>query len=145
MNDLLVISFPSEGKAAQVRGKLLSMEKEALIKMEDAVVAVKSADGTIKLNQLMSSSEFWDIRAAASGYPAPIPAGALTDFGSNEEFVKEIGNAIPPGGTAVFVLVSKMTANKVLKSLNDVGAKILLTHFERSEAEAIRAALAAQA
>ncbi len=47
MSDLLVIVFPSEGKAEQARGKLLSMEKQNLIAMEDAVVAVKKADGAI--------------------------------------------------------------------------------------------------
>ena len=83
MSDLLVIVFPSEEKAQQGRGELLSMEKQDLSTMEDAVFAVKNADGSVKLNQLVSSSAFW-IRAAASGNPAPTGAGALTDFGTNE-------------------------------------------------------------
>ena len=59
MSDLLVIVFPSEEKAQQGRGELLSMEKQDLSTMEDAVFAVKNADGSVKLNQLVSPSAFW--------------------------------------------------------------------------------------
>ncbi|MGO9428380.1 DUF1269 domain-containing protein, partial [Rhodoblastus sp.] len=45
MNDLLVIAFPSEQKAEEVREKLLAMQKEYLIELGDAVVAVKKPDG----------------------------------------------------------------------------------------------------
>ena len=43
MSDLLVIEFPSEAKAEGVREMLLAMQKEYLIELGDAVVAVKEA------------------------------------------------------------------------------------------------------
>src|SRR5260370_32203603 len=52
MSDLVVIAFPSEEKAEEVRQKLLSMQKEYLIELGDAVIAVKQPDGGVKLNQL---------------------------------------------------------------------------------------------
>ena len=42
MSDLVVIAFPTESKAEEVRQKLLAMQKEYLIELGDAVVAVKS-------------------------------------------------------------------------------------------------------
>src|SRR5262249_32654316 len=54
MSDLVFIAFPSEEKAEEVRKKVLAMQKEYLIELGDAVVAVKNADGQIKLNQLMN-------------------------------------------------------------------------------------------
>ena len=66
-----MIAFPNEEKAKQGRKQLLSMEKQDLIMMEDAVVVVKKADGAIPLNQLLQPSAFWEIRAAASGSPLP--------------------------------------------------------------------------
>ena len=56
MNDLLVIAYASEARAEEVRAKLLSMQKEYLIELGDAVVAVKDANGRIKLNQLMNTT-----------------------------------------------------------------------------------------
>ena len=45
MSYLLVIEFASEEKAEGVRELLLAMEKEYLIELGDAVVAVKDAGG----------------------------------------------------------------------------------------------------
>jgi uncharacterized membrane protein len=53
MSDLVVIAFPNEAKAEEVRQKLLAMQKEYLI---DAVIAVKDAQGRIKLNQPINTT-----------------------------------------------------------------------------------------
>src|SRR6516164_332529 len=56
MSDLVVIGFPTEAKAEEVRQKLLAMQKEYLIEFGDAVIAVKDAQGRIKLNQLLNTT-----------------------------------------------------------------------------------------
>src|SRR3954467_7150250 len=55
MSDLVFISFPTEEKAEEVRQKLLELQKEYLIELEDAVVVVKMPEGKLKLNQLMNT------------------------------------------------------------------------------------------
>jgi uncharacterized membrane protein len=161
MNDLLVIAFPSEEKAEEVRQKLFTMQKEYLIELGDAVVAVKNADGAIKLNQLFSttalggvSGAFWGaliglifmmpLAGAAIGAGAGAVSGALTDFGIDDKFMKDVAAAVPPGGAALFLLVRKMTTDKVLEGLKGVGGVVLRTSFDKSKDDAIRAALAAQ-
>src|SRR3954464_4271374 len=54
MSDLVVIAFPTEAKAEEVRQKLLAMQKEYLIELGDAVVAVKDSSGNVKLNQMIN-------------------------------------------------------------------------------------------
>jgi len=161
MNDLLVIAFPSEEKAEEVRQKLFTMQKEYLIELGDAVVAVKNADGAIKLNQLFNttalggvSGAFWGaliglifmmpLAGAAIGAGAGAVSGALTDFGIDDKFMKDVAAAIPPGGAALFLLVRKMTTDKVLEGLKGVGGVVLRTSFDKSKEDAIRAALTAQ-
>jgi uncharacterized membrane protein len=56
MSDLVVIAFPTESKAEEVRQKLLAMQKEYLIELGDAVIAVKDTEGRIKLNQLINTT-----------------------------------------------------------------------------------------
>jgi hypothetical protein len=51
MADLVQITFPSEEKAEQVRQKLLDLQKEYLIELSDAVIAVKQPNGHVKLNR----------------------------------------------------------------------------------------------
>ncbi len=159
MNDLLVIAFASEEKAEQVRQKLFEMQKEYLLELGDAVVAVKNADGTIKLNQLLNttavggaSGAFWGaliglifmmpLAGAALGAASGALSGALTDFGINDQFMKDVAEAIPPGGAALFILVRKMTTDKVVDGLKGVGGTVLRTSFDKSTDEMIRAALA---
>jgi uncharacterized membrane protein len=161
MNDLLVIAFPSEEKAEAVRQKLFTMQKEYLIELGDAVVAVKNADGAIKLNQLFNttalggvSGAFWGaliglifmmpLAGAAIGAGAGAVSGALTDFGIDDKFMKDVAAAIPPGGAALFLLVRKMTTDKVLEGLKGAGGVVLRTSFDKSKEDAIRAALTAQ-
>ena len=43
--------------AHPLRSRLLGMQKEYLIELGDAVVAVKQADGQVKLNQLFSPAD----------------------------------------------------------------------------------------
>jgi uncharacterized membrane protein len=161
MNDLLVIAFSSEEKAEEVRQKLFTMQKEYLIELGDAVVAVKTPDGAVKLNQLFSttalggvSGAFWGaliglifmmpLAGAAIGAGAGAVSGALTDFGIDDKFMKDVASAIPPGGAALFLLVRKMTTDKVLEGLKGVGGVVLRTSFDKSKEDAIRAALTAQ-
>ncbi|MGA9824037.1 MAG: DUF1269 domain-containing protein [Methylocystis sp.] len=162
MNDLLVIAFPSEQKAEEVREKLLAMQKEYLIELGDAVVAVKKPDGNIKLNQLVSttavgsvSGAFWGaliglifmvpVAGAALGAASGALAGAFTDFGINDDFMKDVAQAVPVGGAALFLLVKKMTTDKVLEDLKGVGGAVLRTSFDKSMEDAIKTALAAKA
>ena len=51
-----MIAFRTEAKAEEVRQKLLAMQKEYLIELGDAVIAVKDAKGQIKLNQLLNTT-----------------------------------------------------------------------------------------
>jgi len=51
MADLLVISFPTEAQAEEARTRVASMQREYLIELGDAVVALRKPDGSIKLNQ----------------------------------------------------------------------------------------------
>src|SRR3974377_1158114 len=144
MADLVVIAFPTEAKAEEVRQKLLGMQKDYLIELGDAVIAVKDADGRIKLNQLLNttatgavSGTFWGtligliflmpLAGAALGAASGAVSGALTDAGIDDKWMKQTAAAIEPGSAALFVLVRKATADKVLERLRGEGGKVMHT------------------
>jgi uncharacterized membrane protein len=159
MSDLVVIAFPSEARAEEVRTKVLQMQKEYLIDLADAVVAVKGEDGNVKLNQLINpmaistaSGTMWGaiigmiflmpLAGAAIGAASGAIGGAMTDLGINDKFMKEVAGAISPGQAALFLLIRKMTADKVLEDLQGVGGTVLRTSFDHTKEEALRVALA---
>lgn len=54
MSTLVAIAFTDEKMAFDMREKLVSMQSEYLIEMEDAVVVTKNAEGKIKLHQAVN-------------------------------------------------------------------------------------------
>ena len=144
MSDLVVVAYDSEEKANQVRGKLMEMSREYLIELEDAVVAVKKEDGKVKLQQMYNltaggalSGGFWGLLVGtiflspvlgmAIGAGAGAVSGALSDVGVNDDFMKQLAASFQPGSSLLFVLVRKMTTDKVLEGLNGTGGKIIKT------------------
>ena len=116
MSDLVVIGYDNEFRADEVRLELLKMQKDYLLDLEDAVVAVKKGDGTVKLHQSYSlpaagamGGGFWGLLigtiflnpllGAAVGAAAGATAGALSDLGINDNFMKELGSTLTPLNT----------------------------------------------
>jgi len=162
MSDLIAIVYPSESKAEEVRQRLLKLQKEYLITLSDAVIAVKTDSGDIKLNQLVNTTatgavagSFWGlligvlflnpIVGVALGAASGALGGALTDFGIDDSFMKGLATEIQPGNAALFVLVKNMTADKVLREIQDAGGVVLKTSLDDAKEKALRDALAASA
>ena len=55
---LIVIGYENEIKAEEVRLALLKLQREYLIDLGDAVVAVREPDGGVKLRQLVNTSTY---------------------------------------------------------------------------------------
>ncbi|WPO42892.1 DUF1269 domain-containing protein [Tardiphaga sp. 42S5] len=159
MSDLIAIVYPSEAKAEEVRARLFKLQREYLIKFSDAVIAVKTEAGPVKLNQLVNttaagaaSGSFWGLLVGllflnpligvALGAASGAVGGALTDYGINDAFMKEISETLQPGKAALFVLVQQMTADKVLKEIQDAGGTVLRTSLDDSKEKVLREALA---
>ena len=160
MSDLVVVAFPTEEKAEEVRQKLLAMQQEYLIELGDAVIAVKQPNGHVKLNQLFhptaagaAGGALWGtligmlflmpLAGTALGAAAGALGGALTDVGIEDRFMKEAAQSLQSGSAALFLLIRKMTTDKVLAALQGVGGTVLRTSFDHTKEEALREALAA--
>src|SRR5499433_1647881 len=162
MADLVEIAFPSEERAEQVRQKLLEMQQEYLIELGDAVIAVKQPNGHVKLNQLFhptaagaAGGALWGtligmlflmpLAGTALGAAAGALGGALTDAGINDRFMKDAAQTLQSGNAALFLLIRKMTTDKVLAELQGVGGTVLRTSFDHTKEDALRVALATHA
>src|SRR5262252_2200651 len=98
MSTLVVIEYDDPFKAEEVRLSLMKMQKDYLIDLEDAVVAVKDQKGKVRLHQAVNltaagaaSGGFWGtligiiflnpLLGFAMGAGAGAISGALTDIG----------------------------------------------------------------
>ncbi|MGD9545680.1 MAG: DUF1269 domain-containing protein [Methylocystis sp.] len=160
MSDLIVIVYESEAKAEEMRQKVLGLQKEYLIEVGDAAIAVKQADGAVKLNQLFNttaagavSGSFWGLLigviflnpllGVALGAASGAISGALTDYGVNDDFMKQLSETLKPGNAALFLLIKKFTGDKVLEAVKGTGGTVLKTSLDDNKEQALRDALAA--
>ena len=114
MSNLVVIGYDDPFKAEEVRLKLRKMQKDYLIDLEDAVVAVKDEKGKVKLHQAVNLTAagavgggFWGsligliflnpLLGAAVGAAAGAVSGALTDVGIDDKFMKDLAATMTPG------------------------------------------------
>ncbi len=161
MSDLLVIAFDDEAAGFELRTELVKMQKEFLIQLEDAVVVTRPTADNIQLHQAVNLTTagalgggFWGtlvgliflnpLIGAAVGAGAGAIAGRFSDIGINDDFMRELGQSIPPGGSAVCILVRKMTADKVLARVESfrIRGRVLQTSLPEAEEERLRQAFA---
>ena len=158
MSNLVVIVYPNEEKAEEVRKRLFELQVEHLIKIGDAVIATKTESGSVKLNQMMNltaagaaSGSMWGLLigvlflnpliGVAAGAASGALGGALTDVGINDPFMKKLAETIEPGSAALFVLVKEITTDKVLAAIKGYGGVVLKTSFDETKEQALRDAL----
>ncbi len=161
MSDLLVIAFDDETTGFELRSELVKMQTEYLIELEDAVVVTRPAADDIQLHQAVNLTAagavgggFWGtlvgllflnpLIGAAVGAASGAVAGKLSDIGINDDFMRDLGQSIPPGGSAVFILVRKMTADKVLARLEGfhLRGRVIQTSLPEAQEEKLREAFA---
>jgi len=162
MSDLVFIAFPTEQKAEEVRQKVLSLQREYLIELGDAVVVVKDDQGHVKLNQMINltttgaaSGALWGtligfiflnpLIGTALGAASGALGGKFSDIGINDQFMKDAASALQPNTAGLFLLIRKMTTDKVLADLKGVGGTLIQTSFDETKETQLRAALAAVA
>src|SRR5262245_12054589 len=136
------------------------MQKDYLIDLEDAVVAVKDQKGKVVLHQAVNvtaagaiSGGFWGaligliflnpLLGLAVGAAAGAVSGALTDVGIDDTFMKELAATMQPDSSVLFVLARKATPDKVLEEIQGTGGKILKTSLSHEDEEKLQAALSA--
>ncbi len=164
MTYLVAITFKDMTTAFEMRAALAKMQDEHLIDMEDCVVVTRDAKGNVKLHQAVSVTAtgasiggFWGwliglalldpflgaVAGAGAGAALGTTLGKLSDFGINDQMMKDMGASFTPGSSGVFVLLHKANPDKVLAGLKEFAGKgkVLKTSLTQGTEAALRKVL----
>jgi uncharacterized membrane protein len=166
MSDLIVVSFKSADTADQALNKLQALQKEYVVELEDAVVAVRDANGKVHLKQAVNlagigaaSGAAWGgllgtlvgvlflnpLVGLAAGMAVGAGSGALSralaDYGIDDDFIKRMAEQFPPGTSGLFILARRMNFDKALPELRAFGGEVLKTSLSNDEERRLRQAL----
>lgn len=157
-NHLVVLAFDTMDEAEQVHQALVSAKNSGVLSIEDAAVIVKDADGKIDVkNQVASGtwvatgvggalglllgSIFFPIGGLVLGLAGGALVGKFMDLGIDGKFVKDVGEQIQPGTSALFILTKNENLAGELAVLRQYHGTVLQTTLDTEAEEAIRKAL----
>jgi uncharacterized membrane protein len=160
MSNLVTVIFDDEQTAFEARAALVKMQKEYLIEMEDVVIVTKNEKGKAKLHQAVNltaagaaGGSFWGLLIGAIflnpllgmavGAGAGALSGALSDMGIDDKMMKEMADSFTPGKAALFVLIKKVTGDKVLEGMKEFccKGKVYKTSLSKDDEDALREVL----
>src|SRR5215212_4331555 len=146
------------------------LQKEYLIDLEDAVVAIRQPDGKVNLKQSINlvgvgaasggvSGALWGslvgllflnpLAGMAVGGLVGAGSGALSgsliDYGINDDFIRQIGETLQPNTSALFVLVRKAQPEKVLNELSGFRGRVIRSSLSPEQERRLQEALSGSA
>jgi len=160
MSDLIAITYTESNSAFAALDELSRLQKERVIALEDAAVATMNEKGKVKVKQTLESQHtgavatwgfFWGFLIGLI-FGGPIFWGLLTallsgligkstDLGIDNTFIKEVGDSLEPGQSALFLLVAKITPDKVLPHLEKFGGTVRQTSLSKEDEANLQKAL----
>lgn len=164
MADLIVVGFDNAEDAFKLRDELVQAQKDYLVELADAVVVTRPSEGEYQLHQGVNltaagalGGTFWGglvgliflnpLLGAAVGAASGALAGSLTDYGIDDDFIRDIGKTLPTHGAAVFLLARKLNLDKLDERIGGFSgkARIIQTSLSDADEARLRDALAEQA
>ena len=157
MSSLVVLAFPTENGAQQVLNVVGDLQRQQLITLEDAATVVRGPDGKPKVKQANSlvgagawGGAFWGMLIGLLffmpwlGLAIGAVTGALTakfaDIGIDDGFIRDVGQKIQPGQSALFLLVRQATMDRVLAALKPYNPEVLQTNLSQEQEAKLREA-----
>jgi uncharacterized membrane protein len=153
-HEMLVVSFPGEGTADEALTALRKMESEATVDLESSAVIVRrqendkvtirenkdynaqqgaivGAAGGLLLGALLGKGA---IKGALLGAGAGAVSGEFIDMGLDDDFLKEVGDQLSPGHSALVALVDEMHVDEAMEELSRFEGGTVLHHELGDEA-----------
>jgi uncharacterized membrane protein len=157
MSDLVAIAYPDLATAQEVAANTAQLQKSHEIELEDLVIVERRAGGKVKLHQpslagtgaasgalwggLIGLIFFMPLLGMAIGGAAGAAGGALSDYGIDDNFMKDLGNELDEGNAALLLLIRKVSVDKVLPQIKIPG-KVIQTSLDKESEERLSEALA---
>ena len=162
MSDLVVVAFDNDTDAERLQADMKRLQKEHVVTLEDAAIVIRKADGKVKVKQSTSlvgagalGGAFWGLligllfQAMWWGLAIGTVLGALrgkfTDIGIDDKFIKEVGETIEPGHSAIFLLIRESTPDRMIDELKGYRGTVLKTSLSKDNETKLREAFGAAA
>jgi uncharacterized membrane protein len=140
MTELVALAYSDEHRAAEVLASLRRLQTGAFAAVGDAVYVVRRTDWTVLLSREVDIGvaddcclRFW--RGFVSSLILSPGVASLRSsvgtYGIEPEFEKRLAMALPPGSSAVFLIVESDAVDRLGSDLCSFGGTMCATPIER--------------
>ncbi len=162
MATLSVLKFPTADDAQQMENTLLELQKQHAIEVQDAAIVTwpkgKKQPKTQQLHSLTGQGAligaFWGMLfglifivpffGLAAGAAMGALAGKFTDYGIDDNFIKQTREKVTEGTSALFLLTSGAVQDKVVEAMKDQTFEIIMTNLPKAKEDELRAVFGAE-
>ena len=160
MSDLITLVYKDGATGKAAFDEVKNLQKMQLLTLADMALAVKDEKGRVKVKQtlekqatgasaafggfwglliglLFLSPIFWGVIGALLG----AVMGKSSDLGIDNKFIKQVGESLDPGGSALFLLVVEATTDKVLDAMSKYEGEVFQTSLSHEDEAKLKAAL----
>jgi len=158
MSHILVVTFEDETQGMSVLSTLKSLKHQDLLKLDDAAVIVKDAEGKVEVKNMTESgvkagavtggalglligSFLFPVAGIVMGAVGGALVGKSLHTGVDKDFINEVRNSLQPGNSAILFIVSHENVGVLIAALEPYKGKIYQTSFDSEEEEQLRQAL----
>jgi len=140
LSHLVVLAYADEYRAAEVLATLQRLPTCAILDSQDAMSVMRATDWSVTLHYAADlgtdaerTGRFW--RALIASVLLP-PGGSTHHIrpevcGLDPDFVLDLSAAMPPGSSAVLLLVPRSARSRVFRELTCFGGTLLETPIDR--------------
>ncbi|GHO58616.1 DUF1269 domain-containing protein [Ktedonobacter robiniae] len=153
--NLFVLKFIDEATAQRMLDVITQLQTQKLIKCDDAALVTRRADGRPKIRQAHNlvgagamGGAFWGLLVGmlflnplagmAIGAGAGALSGKMTDIGIDDNFIKQVANAIQPGEAALFLLTREAVMDKIIPQIKDIQFQVIQTSLSSQDEAQLR-------
>lgn len=157
MSELVVFTYEHPDRASEVLAYITHLKREniqkPLIGIEDAAVAVKGQDGTIRIRQTLEGSlktssvatgGLWGVLVGFL-FGGPLLGGLVgagiswlvgrrIDIGISNDFITKVSEQLQPNRSALLLLVKDTPVDVLAETLNAQGGRLFSTTFSDEDA-----------
>lgn len=156
MANLIVLKFPTAEGAKEMKNTLLDLQKQYLLTIHDAaVVSWPQGKKQPKTEQLLNlpgvgalQGAFWGMLfgliffvpffGLAVGAAMGALSGKFADYGVDDNFINSMREKVTEGTSALFLLTSNVTTDKVAEAVKGQEFEIISTNLSKEQEEQLR-------
>jgi uncharacterized membrane protein len=166
MSELVVVTYPDVYRAGEVCATLQRLHEAFLIEIEDIAYITRELNGKVKLHETSNVTTLstglglvrgtiWGglvgllflnpvlgmVAGGAIGAAGGAATGRIVDYGITASFMKQIGEKVVPGTSALFILFRKANWEKVLDRIAEFGGVVMHSSLSPEAEASLQSAL----